>query len=879
MNMVQSPSNPLDLSEPVEFPASSSQAYYWARERNEPGDPCLNIAARWKIEGPISRELIERGWEAMVSRHEVLRTAFVERNGQLVQHILPHVRFDLGYVDLRGVPAGEQEAMSERLGLEEAARPFDVTRQPLLRITILQQADDRAHMLLTTHHLVGDCWANLTLVREFGEVCDALVAGREPALPDVTMQYGDFASWQNAWLDAGGAADAQSYWLDQMAGLADFAVPIDHPVPATPTRRGDIVGMPIPAGIVEASLATARSRGATLFAFGLTALTALLNRWTGKTDIVVTTQIAGRDEVELETVVGPFINTIALRGDCAGDPAFGALLDATLGTVGEALEHGALPFERLTDLLALDASGRRGPLNGVNFQVLNSAFLRDSTAGPMALKGFPSLSPGAKRDLDVYLVERTGGWRAQCEYDPDLFERSTVEWLVRTFIDILAAAGRNPGLSLSSLPFAPPANGTATMSTPAGPSAPLPVRTARAAVSGEPAAPVADAAATQMLLSAWQDILGMDAIPHDGNFFELGGDSTKAARLLVRVRTDFGRRTSLARFFQAPTLSAMADQLGIVLVPDGEAVASAPTIAPASVEPVLPVGDFDAEAEDWRIIDVRPPGSKATLVGINSVGTLFALAPALGEDRGVVGIRLFEPGRPHMIAGKAFEEIAADYLETIRRVRPHGPYVLFGLCVHGVLALEIAQQMRKAGETVELVAIKNAWHPTYFSRLSFYNRMKVRVKSVIGNFRTVLSGGKTLTAFLGNYRLVQGSGILRLGVRLGLIKAVPSRTGADAEDDFLLTLMGARDGYRPPLYDGRVIQLLGDDAPRGRGMDPTLGWKGVLTGPLHLREVAHPDPTGPNDPGVAEMVEEFRAAFAEIDREAGKPPARNAPGR
>lgn len=842
MNMSHQGNAALSLPEPLEFGATCAQSYYWRRSQRRPGDPCLNIAARWRLEGPVSIALMERAWQQVVDRHEVLRTVFVEQDYQLVQRVLPHAQFRIRHVDLRGTPPPEQDELSERLGREEAATPFDPFAPPLLRITVLQQADDRAHMLLTTHHLAGDCWANLTLVREFAAICDALSVGATPHLPDAPMQFGDFASWQNAWLAAGGAATVEQYWMRQLDGLSDFTVPTDRAPPVKPTRRGDIFGMMVPAGVAEATLGAARARGSTFFAFGLATFAALLHRWSGHHDILVTTQIAGRDELELETVVGPFINTLALRMACAPETRFSDLLDQTLTTVGEALENGALPFEKLTERIALPVSDRRGPLNGVNFQVLNSAFLKDTRAGAMALRGFPSLSPGAKRDLDVYLVEREVGWRAQCEYDPDLFDEATVAWVVRSFVELLAAVSSDPTQTLAGLPFSPPAAQLAGVERSPRMTAvrAVPVEVMETGASSTPAAD--NGVRAERLMQLWREAVRCDDPPPAASFFELGGDSMRAARLVARIHDAFGQRVGLARFFQKPTLAGLAERLGVEL-------ASAP--APAAV-----MQQEEDEDDDWRVMEVSPRGSRTPVIGINSVETLFALAREFGEDRHIFGVRLFEPGKPHGIAGKTFPEIAADYIDVIRSIEPKGPYILFGLCVHGVLALEIARQLRAAGDEVEMVCVVNAWHPSYARRLNFLNRQLVRLNDVSWNLRRVFRREKTFVEFLGNYRLAQSSGVLQLAARMGLIDRAPTRTGSEFNDDFLLTLMRARDACEPRDVSGPVMQFLGPDTPKWPGIDHTLGWKPVVNGAIHVHYMPAARP-GPDDPGMACIVTHF----------------------
>ncbi|MES2713133.1 MAG: condensation domain-containing protein [Pseudomonadota bacterium] len=803
----------------AEFPTTPAQRALWQKFQAIPGDPTLNVAARWRIEGPVDLPMLEQAWSILVDRHEILRSCFVLRGDELVQQVGPSVPFKIRHVDLRGLPADQRDAAAERLGREEAAAQFATLDPPLLRITVLQREDRRADMLLTTHHLALDCWSNLILARELCAICQALHAGQAPALPELPMQFGDYAAWRTAWLAEGGADEDSAYWRQRLAGLGAFSVPVDQ-LPAAPTRRGDIVGVMVPEATMRSVLAAARLQGATFFAYGLAAFTALLHRWARHDDILVTTQVAGRNEVELESVTGPFINTIALRGDCAGDPRFSDLLDATLGTVGEALQHASLPFEMLERSAAASTPGRRHTLDAVNFQVLNSAFLRDADAGAFALNGFPSLSPGAKRDLDLYLVERSVGWRVQCEFDPDLFEHETVEWLLRSYLGVLEATAARMTQRLSELPFTPRPGAAASL-----PAAPLTVAPQPTpAVPAESTVARSDPGEAAALLEIWCSVLKRDAVAPDDNFFALGGDSLRAAQLLARAEARFGRRIGLAQLFRAPTPAGMAALFGFAI-----------EVPAAIAAPPVPA----AEDTAWQIVPVLTHGSGTPVIGINNIAILHRLSQVEGIDHPITCLRLFEPGRPHGIAGLSMEEIAARYVALVRRAHPKGPYILLGECVHGVLAYEVARQLRAAGETVSLLAALNMWHPDYVNRLSFIQRWRVRALSVKVNFAEVLAGREKFSEFLGHYSLPHRLGLFRAALAVGLIKAIPARTGAPEHADFLLTLMRARDAYVPPPSDGPMVLMTTADQPHGHGFQPSLGWEGTVTGPMALHRVRH----------------------------------------
>lgn len=816
-----------------EFPATHAQRAFWRQVQALPGDSTLNVAARWRIEGTVDVALLEEAWRILVDRHEILRTRFVERATGLVQQVLPSVPFSIRHVDLRGIPEADRDAEAERLGREEAAAPFATVEPPLLRITVLQLETRYAHMLLTTHHLAGDCWSDLVLARELATICQSLHTGSPVDLPELPLQFGDYAAWRDAWLADGGAEPDIEYWTHRLAGLGVFVVPTDRPAPASPTRRGDIVGMMIPDATIETVLADAREHGATFFAFGLAAFTALLHRWAGQNDIVVTTQVAGRGEMDLEGVVGPFINTVALRSDCSDDPRFSNLLDATLATVGEAVQHAALPFEMLPYTEAAGPAGRRGTLEGVNFQVLNSAFLRDADAGAFALNGFPSLSPGAKRDLDLYLVERSVGWRVQCEYDPDLFDSDTIDWLLRNYLGVLEAASRKMTARLSELPFEPRALLAPEPEAPAPAMAPAPQHE----IAAERATALENSRNATALLDLWREVLNREAVELDANFFMLGGDSLRAAQLLARAEAMFGRRIGLAQLFRAPTPAGMAALFGIAL----ETVAT-----PAPAEP-----ENDAA---WQIVTLREQGGGTPIIGINNIGILYSLSELAGIDRPITCLRLFEPGRAHGIAGLSLEAIGARYVDLLRQAHPRGPYILFGECVHGVLAYEVAQQLRDAGETVSMLATVNMWHPTYDKRLTSAQKWRVRFASVRLNFAEFLAGRQSFMSALGHYSLPHRLGLFRAARRLRLIDAIPARTGAPEQEEFLLALMRARDRYTPPASEGALVLMTTPDQPHGHGFEASLGWDGTASGPVQVHKVRH-GTAGPDDKSGLPSVE------------------------
>ena len=394
------------------------------------------------------------------------------------------------------------------------------------------------------------------------ELYDALHDAHTPALPALDLKFGDYANWQEAWLKEGGADKAETYWGHRLAGMPPFLVPTDRAPPAAPGGAGDILGMPVPATLVVAAQSLARKHGATFFMLGVATMATLLHRWTGAAEVVFGTQVAGRDDVELEALIGPFVNTVALRVDLAGNPSFTAVLDDVRELVGEALEHSGAPIARVVQKLGRigGVEGRRDPLTAVNFPI-QRAFTRDADHGQFALKGIPNFSPGSRYDINVFLVERPSGWRASCEYDPELFDRARIDWLLRSFLRMLTLVSSDPTCRLSAISLADIEMPQPASETPA-PALPLPAT---------PIAERSDMGAQERLAAVWAKVLGRPTVPPDANFFKLGGDSIRAARLLALTKQTIGQTITIAQLFRTPTIAAMSALLhgGADMVPSG----------------------------------------------------------------------------------------------------------------------------------------------------------------------------------------------------------------------------------------------------------------------------------------------------------------------
>ena len=438
-----------------DFPCSVAQERFWLLDRLEPGNPSYNVAVRWRLDGRVSTDLLESAWREIISRHEVLRTRFLEIDGKPVQRVASNGTFKLVEIDLSSLPEASRSEEGDRIGLIEARAPFDLGNGPLIRVVLLRHSTSSAIILVTTHQIVSDGWSIGVMAREMGTLYQALEMGAPPSLDPLAIQYGDYAQWQLEWLRQRGIEAETAYWSRQLSGVTPFEVLADRPRPAVPTTNGAIVSIVLPRELTNKMHALSVDSGATLFAAAVATLCATLARYTGKSEIVIGTQVSDRDQVELEPMIGQFVNSLILRNDVSGDPRFTEFLARTSTTISEALEHRNIPIERLLGMVKAGRGGSNSPPVSVNF-IFQRTFIENRHYGDFALVDLPSLPAGAIYDLNFFMVERPDGWRFSCQFNTDQFEAATANRLLRYFQAALESAVSSPSRRISELRLADP---------------------------------------------------------------------------------------------------------------------------------------------------------------------------------------------------------------------------------------------------------------------------------------------------------------------------------------------------------------------------------------------------------------------------------------
>jgi amino acid adenylation domain-containing protein len=431
---------------------SSGQRRLWFLDRLEASTSSpYYIPAVLRVNGTIDDRVLARCLEAVASRHQILTARFTEVEGvplQTVDGSVPSITCH----DLSPLAASERDRAVDQLVHEELARPFDLRQSPMLRLLRIRLAQDDAVVVLVMHHIVSDGWSMGVLVRELGELYAAFAAGRPSPLPDLPIQYSDYAQWQQEWLQSADRARQLVYWTERLAGVPPLALATDRSRPGIATLHGGVEHTTLDGALIDRLRSFGREQQATLFMTLVAAFNVLLFRYTAQDDIAIGSPIANRNRPETEGLIGFFVNTLVLRTSLAGRPGFRELVTRVREVALGAFAHQDLPFEALVDALKPDRSLSRNPLFQVLFALQNTPqeriALPGATLTPMELE-----TTTAKFDLSMYVVDEPAASTVLLEYNRDLFEASTIRRMLTHFERLLRAALVDPDRDVSALPL------------------------------------------------------------------------------------------------------------------------------------------------------------------------------------------------------------------------------------------------------------------------------------------------------------------------------------------------------------------------------------------------------------------------------------------
>ena len=434
-----------------ECPLSFSQQRFWFLSRLEPDSFAYNNTYGFRLTGALNVEALKQALGEIVRRHEALRTTFCMRDGEPVQVIAEQWSVQLPIIDLSAAPAVDPDTEVQRLLDNEFRRPFNLSSDLMLRATLLRLDDDEHALLLTIHHIAWDHWSIQLLYRELSVIYKALTAGSFSPLPELPIQYRDYALWQQKVLQGAMLEDHLAYWRRRLSDSPPVLhLPVDYPRPSVQTFSGASQGLVLPEALADALKALSREIGATLFMTLLAAFKALLHRLTGQDDIVVGSPVAGRDRSETENLIGLFLNTLVLRTSLSGNPTFRELLIRVRDVALGAYDHRDLPFEKLVEELKPKRDLSHAPLFQVFFNMYN---FEDPTLDldGLSVKPLHITQPVSNFDLTLYVRGNDDATRLILVYNADLFRRDRMTWMLQQFRTLLESIAADPNQSLSTL--------------------------------------------------------------------------------------------------------------------------------------------------------------------------------------------------------------------------------------------------------------------------------------------------------------------------------------------------------------------------------------------------------------------------------------------
>ncbi len=791
------------------FPATVGQQGFWYLDQLEKGNPAYNIAVRFRLEGPLNHAALARAMNEIVRRHESLRTVVLDVDGHPVQVVAPSLSIEVPVVDLGDVPAAERHARSQILAVEEARRRFDLAVGPLIRASLVRLDEEDHVLLVTVHHVISDGWSIGVITQELGALYDAFCRGLKLPLADLSLQYGDFAVWQKQWLESTTLEGQLFYWKDKLACLPVLEIPTDRPRPAVQTSNGYIESLVLARALTHSLKEISNQQRVTFFVLALAALKVLLSRHTGQTDIFVGTLVAGRPRVELEPLVGLFVNPLVLRTELSGDPTFPELLARVRETVMEAFANQEVPFERVVEVVQPKRDPSRHPVFQINF-IYQRDFVRPLQVSGLTLTALPSMSPGAIYDLNFFMVERADGWRASCEYNTDLYEAVSINRLLAQFQSLLEGIAADPSRRLADISMLTAADRESWM--------PATVRSVRRPTAGEPRLNAADSESfvaprneiEGRLVKLWEQILGFNGLSVTADFFDVGGHSLLVAKLLARTERTFRKKVPLAAFLQSPTIHGVARFLG----------------------------EQHSDVQLDRFMAIQPDGFRPPLTIVDAGVFFIPLTRCLGSDQPVFSLLL-----PELIDLPQDFSVAdiVDYLmASLREACPHGPYHLSGLVPRRRARIRDGmQRLSASGEDVALYLFDTNC-PSYLRTFKGLKATPVRL---------YLLADKLIYHF-GNFRrmsLKEGLEYARERVNTileGWKKKYWQFWYRDlkrpAADDLNISstfLYLAVDDYDPAPTAVPITLLRSTVLQTGRFRDPLLGWGQLASGGLVLHEL------------------------------------------
>ncbi|WP_156725202.1 condensation domain-containing protein [Streptomyces apocyni] len=530
------------------LPASYGQQRLWLLEQIDPDTPLYNEAVGLWLRGPLDPTALAAAMSAVVARHEVLRSALELEGAEVVQVVREPAPLELPVYEADG----QEQALEQ--ARELAAVSFDLACGPLVRCRLARTGPEEHLFTVVVHHAVADGWSLGVMLEELTRLYAAAVRREDlsTVLPELPVQYADFAAWQKERLDTGELKDQLDHWREQLADIAPASLPADRAPAGAPGRSTVRAPLRLPAAMVRQLRAVAGDTGdVTPFMVALAAYAVVLARWTRRPDVVVGLPFAGRSQEELESLVGFFVNTVPVRLDLSADPEFTALLGQVRSRCVEAYRNAEVPFELLVDTLKPHRRTGRTPLTQTMLAVNNTWLPDTAEAAGVVIEPTTLLQERAHFEITIDLDGSGDELTGAVVLQADLFTQDTADLLARSVTSVLRGAATAPGSRISALPCPLAEQREAAPEYDAEPAMP-------SRPTGQAEAP---RSATEIMLARlWAEVLERDAVGVHEEFYASGGNSLRAVRVVMRAREQ-GVELPVERVLGEHTIRELAELL------------------------------------------------------------------------------------------------------------------------------------------------------------------------------------------------------------------------------------------------------------------------------------------------------------------------------
>jgi len=817
------------------FPATVGQRGFWYLDQLRPGDPVYNVPIQYRLQGPLRVEVLKRALNEIVRRHEVLRTSFATQNGDAVQVVAPHLSVPLPIDDLSNNSPSTRDANCEEAVASEGRKPFVLTKGPLVRARLFRLNDQDHVLVITFHHIIVDGWSLGLITDELAALYNAYVQGLKSPLGDMPIQYGDFAVWQNEWLRSPTLDKQLDYWIDNLRDLPNFELPPDQPYRLENKSLGAIESRFLPQSLRDNLATMCRQEKVTPFMVTLATFMAILQRYTGKDDIVVGSVQAGRNRPEVEPLVGLFINPLVLRTDFSGNPTFRELLGRVRETVLEAFTNQDVPFGRVVDAVQPRRDPTRHPLFQINF-LHQRAFLWPREALNLTLTPIPSLSTGSMFDLNFFLIERAEGLRLACDYKTELYSEEKIRELFEDFQALLTTALADPSRRITEL-----LHSEQDKTRPLSEHNSAPISLLSPHSSSTPRGPVEPRDPVEAkLVEIWERLLRTSPVRATDDFFDLGGHSLLAMRLLTEVNRAFGKRLTLSTLIKSPTIEAMAACLRSEkrAFPDETHVADEAWVDP-----------------ETRVFPLRREGIHSPLLLVDAGLFFRPLVRALGNDQPAYGIGL--PELSELPEQFDVRDIASNLVDALLDSIVEEPYFLAGWSAAGVIAYEMAQQLSTRGKNVANLILLDTTNPTYHRSFrtwkNFHKLAYFKIESALYQLRKMSRmPHRTAWHYFRQHMSKFNAGSFKRVRRRSADSSDEIETAATElwQIQYLVALE-----YSPQPCDFPLTIIRSSVHQKGLFRDPCLGWKELARGGLQIYEMPGEHDEMFLDPKVNQLAE------------------------